>query len=152
MIKIIFVCHGNICRSPMAEYIFKDMVKKAGVENRFEIQSAATSREEIGNDIYPPAKAKLKEKGIPFNRHQARRITEDDCRYFDYVILMDKNNAVNFGRMFGGAYTDKEYRLLDFADVPGDVADPWYTDDFETAYRDIERGCRGLLKKLQNIE
>ena len=144
-IKVLFVCHGNICRSPMAEYIFKDMVRKAGLEDEFEIHSAATSREEIGNDIYPPAKAKLREKGIPFDRHHARQITMTDCSYYDYLILMDDFNIRNFNRMFDGAYTDKVHLLLDFSDDPGNVTDPWYTGNFETTYQDIVKGCKALL-------
>ncbi|MBQ7145684.1 MAG: low molecular weight phosphotyrosine protein phosphatase [Lachnospiraceae bacterium] len=149
MIKILFVCHGNICRSPMAEFVMKKLVREAGREREFEIASAATSREEMGNDIYPPAKRCLSAHGIPYEKHAARQILPQDVLYYDYIVAMEAYNLRNLRRLLGSLYTQQEARfslLLDFADRPGEVADPWYSGDFETAFRDIERGCRGLLK------
>lgn len=149
MIKILFVCHGNICRSPMAEFVMKKLVWEAGRESEFEIASAATSREEMGNDIYPPAKRCLSAHGIPYEKHAARQILPQDVLYYDYIVAMEAYNLRNLRRLLGSLYTQQEARfslLLDFADRPGEVADPWYSGDFETAFRDIERGCRGLLK------
>lgn len=150
MFKILFVCHGNICRSPMAEFVFKDMVRKAGLEDCFEIGSAATSREEIGNDIYPPAKRALTEHGIAFERRGARQMTRADLDNYDYVIAMEEYNLRNISRMFGEAAAEKVSLLMEHTDRPGDVSDPWYTGDFETAYRDISEGCAELLRKLQS--
>lgn len=141
MIKILFVCHGNICRSVSAQYIMEDLAKKNGVE--LYVSSAATSREEIGNDIYPPAKRKLKEKGIPFSRHYARQATMSDYLSYDYLICMDENNMRNLNRMFNNDPDHKIYKLLS-----RDVSDPWYTNDFETAYNDIFEGCKAWLEKL----
>ena len=149
MIKILFVCHGNICRSPMAEFVMKKLVREAGRESEFEIASAATSREEIGNDIYPPAKRCLAAHGIPYEKHAARQISPQDVLYYDYIVAMEAYNLRNLRRLLGSLYTQQEARfslLLDHTDRPGEVADPWYSGDFETAFRDIERGCRGLLK------
>ena len=149
MIKILFVCHGNICRSPMAEFVMKQLVREAGRESEFEIASAATSREEMGNDIYPPAKRCLSAHGIPYEKHAARQISPQDVLYYDYIVAMEAYNLRNLRRLLGSLYTQQEARfslLLDFADRPGEGADPWYSGDFETAFRDIERGCRGLLK------
>jgi len=147
MIKILFICHGNICRSPMAEYILKDMVKRQGRETDFDIQSAATSREEIACDIYPPAKRILQAHGIEFSHHEARQVTEYSMENSDIVIIMDDNNARNLNRMFGDKYQSKVYKLMSFAGENRDVSDPWYTDDFETAFKDIEAGCMGLLER-----
>ena len=149
MIKILFVCHGNICRSTMAEFVMKKLVREAGRESEFEIASAATSREEIGNDIYPPAKRCLSAHGIPYEKHAARQISPQDVLYYDYIVAMESYNLRNLRRLLGSLYTQQEARfslLLDFTDRPGEVADPWYSGDFETAFRDIECGCRGLLK------
>ena len=149
MTRILFICHGNICRSPMAEFVMKKLVREAGRESEFEIASAATSREEIGNDIYPPAKRCLSAHGIPYEKHAARQISPQDVLYYDYIVAMESYNLRNLQRLLGRVYTQQEARfslLLDFADRPGEVADPWYSGDFETAFRDIERGCRGLLK------
>ena len=140
MTRILFVCHGNICRSPMAEFILKDMVKKAGCEDRFLIESAATSAEELGNDMYPPAKAKLREKGIPFSRRAARQIRRSDYAAFDRIIGMDSYNVRNLERFFGG---DPEGKISMLLDRP--VADPWYTDDFDSTYADLIEGCTNLL-------
>ena len=149
MTRILFICHGNICRSPMAEFVMKKLVREAGRESEFEIASAATSREEIGNDIYPPAKRCLSAHGIPYEKHAARQISPQDVLYYDYIVAMEAYNLRNLRRLLGSLYTQQEARfslLLDFADRPGEVADPWYSGDFETAFRDIERSCRGLLK------
>ena len=148
MNKILFVCHGNICRSPMAEYILKDMVRKAGQEADFEIASAATSREELGNDMYPPAKAILKEHCVPFGRHHARQITASDFDYYDYVIVMEGRQIASMAMRFPRESMGKLSRLMDYTARPGDVSDPWYSRDFETAYRDIAEGCEGLLAAL----
>lgn len=146
MVKVLFVCHGNICRSPMAEYIFKNMVNKLGISNDFEIHSAATSREEIGNDIYPPAKTCLNKHNVPFIRHYARQITNKDLEYYDYIIAMEDFNIQNLNRTVGDS--DKYSLLLDYTDSPGNISDPWYTGDFETAYKEIDKGCKCFLMKL----
>lgn len=149
MIKILFVCHGNICRSPMAEFIMKDLVKKKGLEDKFEIASCATSNEEIGNTVYPKAKRKLLEHGISCEGKTARRMTTDDYKYYDYIIGMDSFNIRNMMRITGEDTERKISLLMDFTDSPKDVEDPWYTDDFESAYNDIKKGCEGLLKETE---
>ena len=141
MIKILFVCHGNICRSPMAEYIMKDLVKKANRPDQFYISSA-------GNSIYPPARRKLREHGIVADGHRARRMERRDYQDYDYLIGMEQYNIRNMMRILGGDPGGKVRRLLDFTDGPGDIDDPWYTDDFDTTYQEILRGCRVLLDKL----
>lgn len=146
MIKILFVCHGNVCRSPMAEYILKKLVKDKGIEKDFEIASAATSREEIGNDIYPPAKTCLNNHNIPFKRHYARQINKDDLLYYDYIIAMENYNIGNIKRVVGES--NNYSLLLDYTESPGDIADPWYTGDFEGVYIEILKGCEGLIKKI----
>ena len=146
--RILFICHGNICRSPMAELILKDMVEKAGIADNFEIASAATSTEEIGNDIYPPAKRILTQKGIKFNSRQARQITRKDYDYYDFIIAMDENNLRNLKRMLGEDTEHKISLMMDYAGKHRDVADPWYTGDFETTFRDLAEGCEALLKTL----
>ena len=143
MTKVLFVCHGNICRSTMAQSIFTDLARKRGVLSMFEIDSAATSREEIGNPMYPPAVRILAKHGVPRAEHRARQMDMDDYRYFDHIIVMDSENYCNAGRMTGGDPDGKVSYLLDRA-----VADPWYTDDFETAYQDILLGCGQLLDDL----
>ena len=148
MIKALFVCHGNICRSPMAEFILKDMVKKAGLESEFEIRSAATSTEEIGNPVYPPAKAKLAEYGISCAGKTAVRMTKSDYDYYDCIIAMDRHNLRNMKNFIGSDDKIKVSLMMDYTDRGGDVADPWYTGDFETTRRDITEGCKGFLKKL----
>ena len=148
MIKILFVCHGNICRSPMAEFVMKQLVREAGCADRFEIASCAVSREEIGNDLYPPAKAKLREKGVPFGHRCARQITRADYEAADYILLMDRQNRRWLDRLLGGDPAGKVHLLLEYAGRSDSVADPWYTGDFEAAYQDILEGCRGLLAAL----
>lgn len=149
MIRILFVCHGNICRSPMAAYVMRDMVDKAGLSDRFIINSAATSREEIGNPVYPPARRKLAEHGITCERHAARQLRSSDYDEYDLLIGMDHANIRNMQRMCGGDPNEKIRLLLDYTDRPGqEVADPWYTGNFEATWRDVEDGCRGLLQNL----
>ena len=150
MIKILFVCHGNICRSPMAEFVMKDLVKKAGLDAQFHIESAATSTEEIGNPVYPPAKRKLAEHGIDCTGKAARQLKNKDYDRFDLLIGMDRANLRNMHRICGGDCDGKMHLLMDFTDYPGDVADPWYTNDFETAWHDVLEGCRGLLRQLSH--
>lgn len=148
MHKILFICHGNICRSPMAEFVMKKMVKEAGLESQFEIASAATSTEEIGNPVYPPARRKLAEHGISCTGKTARQMTRRDYDYYDQIIAMDRNNLRNLKRMFGEDTEHKISLLMDYAHRPGDVADPWYTGDFEATWRDVCEGCEALLKSM----
>ncbi len=148
MVKILFVCLGNICRSPMAEFTMKDLVRREGLEAAFEIASAATSREELGNPVYPPARRKLAEKGISCDGKTARQITKADYAYYDYIIGMDHSNLRNMQRAFGGDPAGKLSLLLDYTNRPGQVADPWYTGDFDATWQDVSEGCRGLLDKL----
>lgn len=146
MIKILFVCHGNICRSPMAEFVMKDLVEKRGLSSEFEIASAATSCEEIGNPIHYGTKRKLDEVGITnYGKKRARRMTKEDYQKYDYLIGMDQWNIRNMNRMLGSDPDRKVYRLLDFSHNPRDIADPWYTGDFEITYTDILEGCEALL-------
>ena len=150
MIRVLFICHGNICRSPMAEFIMKDLVRKAGREAEFEIASAATSTEEIwngvGNPVYPPAKRKLAEHGISCEGKRARQITAADGEYYDLLVCMDSANVRNTKRVCG--HEEKVHLLMEYAGECRDVADPWYTGDFETTWRDVLAGCEGLLNKL----
>ncbi len=148
MVKILFICHGNICRSPMAEFVMKDLVDKAGLSGQFFIESAATSAEEIGNPVYPPAKRKLAEHGIFCEGKTARRLRREDCEKYDLLVGMDRENLHAMRRICGGDPAGKLCLLLDFTDTPGEVADPWYTGDFDATWRDVEVGCRGLLKAL----
>ena len=150
MTKILFVCHGNICRSPMAEFVMKDLVKKAGLEEQFQIASAATSTEEIGNPVYPPARRKLAEHGISCAGKTARQLTKADCALYDLLIGMDRANIRNMARICSGDPDGKIKRLLDFADRPGDVADPWYTGDFDATWRNVLEGCQRMLARLMN--
>ena len=145
--RVLFICHGNICRSPMAEFVLKDMVRKRGMEDRFEIASAATSREEIGNPVYPPARRKLAEHGIACTGHRARQMTKEDYDRYDMIICMDDNNKRNIMRMTGGDPDNKISLLLDFTERTGQqVADPWYTGNFDATWRDVTEGCEGLLR------
>ena len=148
MVKILFVCHGNICRSPMAEFVMKDLVKKAGREAEFEIASAATSSEEIGNPVYPPARRKLAEHGISCAGKTARQLTRADYDRWDLLIGMDQANLRNMRRLFPEDPGQKLHLLMDYTARPGQVADPWYTGDFEATWNDVLEGCQGLLQKL----
>lgn len=148
MIKILFICHGNICRSPMAEYMMKDMVRKAGREKDFYMESAATSREEIGNDIHRGTKAKLREAGIPFERRSARQVTKQDYEDFDYLILMDRENKRGLSRIIHEDPDGKIHMLLSFAGKDRDIADPWYTGNFDETFDDIKEGLTAFLSNL----
>ena len=148
MKKILFICHGNICRSPMAEFVMKKLVENEGLEHQFEIASAATSTEEIGNPVYPPARRKLAEHGIGCEGKTARQMTRQDYAYYDYIVAMDHNNLRNLKRMFGEDTDQKISLLMDYTNRPGDVADPWYTGDFEATWQDVSEGCARLLEYL----
>ena len=149
MIKILFICHGNICRSPMAEYILKDMVRKYGLEEKFYIESAATSYEEIGKPGYPPARAELAKHGIGCRGHAARKLVKADFEEFDYLIAMEEYNLRNIRREFGEALAKKVSLLLDYTDMPGDIDDPWYTGSFDVTYNEIVMGCEGFLATIE---
>ena len=149
MIKILFVCHGNICRSPMGEFILKDLVQKAGLSDRFHIESAATSTEEIGNPVYPPARRKLGEHGIDCGGHHARQLRREDYDRWDLLLGMDDANIRNMKRICGGDPEGKILRLMDLTHRPGPVADPWYTGDFERTWQDVSLGCEALLERLK---
>ena len=152
MIRILFVCHGNICRSPMAEFVMKDMVRRKGLEHRYEIASAATSREEIGNPVYPPARRKLAENGISCEGHHARQMTKADYEYYDLIVCMDKANVKNAQRIAGGDSENKIILLLNYTSRKcSEVADPWYTGDFEATWQDVTDGCRGLIESLEHV-
>ena len=146
MINVLFVCHGNICRSPMAEFMFKTLVKERGKDEFFNIESAAVSDEETGNPVYPPARQILSLHGISCSGKRARRISEDDYMRFGYIIAMDRSNMRYLGRMLPSM--DKTYLLMSFAGEDRDVADPWYTGDFETCFEDIDAGCRAFYSFL----
>ena len=147
MIKILFICHGNICRSPMAEFVMKDLVKKAGLADQFEIASAATSREEIGNPVHRGTRNKLKQYGISVDGKDAVQMTSADYRYYDYIIAMERYNLRNMERFVHGDPDHKVHLLLDFTDRKGDIADPWYTGNFDETYDDVLEGCQGLLSE-----
>lgn len=141
MIKILFVCHGNICRSPMAEFVFQDMVNKAGLAHKFRIASCATSREELGNPVYPPARRELASHGIRCDGHRARQITRKDLEEYDYIYYMDSNNRRNLNRMFPDF---QDFRPF----LSRDVADPWYSGDFNQTWLDVQEGCKRILEEL----
>ena len=142
MHKILFVCHGNICRSPMAEFVLKDMVKKAGRSGEFQIASVATSREELGNPVYPPARRELNRHGITCDGHRARQITQADVDNYDYIYYMDSNNARNLARLF-----PRQTKFMPF--LSRNVADPWYSGDFTQTWLDVQEGCTKILEELQ---
>ena len=146
-IRILFVCHGNICRSPMAEFIMKDMARRAGCADRFVVASAATTTEELGNDMYPNAKEELKKHGIPFERRQARQLRRGEYADWDYIVAMDGENLYDIPALLGADPERKVRLLLSFAGDERPVSDPWYTRDFATAYRDISLGCKALLEE-----
>ena len=148
MVRILFVCHGNICRSPMAEMVLKHMVRERGLTD-YVIDSAAVSREEIGNPVYPPAKRELAARGIPCGDHRARQITAEDYDQWDHLVGMDMSNIVRMLRTFGGDPDHKVHRLMDFTGKPADVADPWYSDRFDLCYEDVHKGCEALLKYVE---
>ena len=148
IIKVLFVCHGNICRSTMAQGVFMDMIRKKHLEDRFYADSAATSREEIGNPPHYGTRRKLAEVGIPLIPHRAVQMTRNDYLEYDYLIGMDTANIRNMTRIAGGDPQNKIYKLLSFAGSGRDVADPWYTGDFDSTYRDVVEGCTGLLNDL----
>ena len=150
MIKILFVCHGNICRSPMAEFVMKKMVQDLQLSAKFEIASAATSTEEIGNPVYPPAKRMLERHGIDCSQKTARQMTVSDYKYYDYIVLMDQNNLHNLRWILPPeALKDRKISLLmDWVGKSRDVADPWYTGDFEATWRDVNEGCKAMLDAI----
>ena len=154
MVKIMFVCHGNICRSPMAELIFKKMVAERGISAEFEIRSSATSTEEIwngiGNPVYPPARAELAKHGISADGKRAVQLQRSDYDKYDLFIGMDSANIRNMHIILGGDPEGKIRKMMDYTSRPGDVADPWYSDRFDVAYRDIYDGCKALLEIIKN--
>ena len=147
MTKILFVCHGNICRSPMAEFLMKELVCEKGLQNEFYIESAATSTEEIGNGVYPPVKRILKARGIDCSAKHARQMTRADYDKFDYIVCMDERNLRNMGYIAIDS-KNKYSRLLDYTNDPHDVADPWYSGDFATTEREVQQGCEALLNHI----
>lgn len=151
MIKIMFVCLGNICRSTMAEYVLKDMVQKLGIADEFYITSSATSREEIGNPVHYGTRSKLREEGIYCGDHRAIQLTKADLENYDYIIGMDSANIRNITRIFG-TESDKVSRLLDFTSNCRDIADPWYTGNFDETFADVTEGCSALLKVLKKTK
>jgi hypothetical protein len=149
MTKILFICHGNICRSTMAEFYMKHIVNKAGLNDSIYIESAGTSCEEIGNDIHYGTKQKLDEMGIPYTRRKARQVTVDDYHNFDYLIIMDENNGRNLKRIIGNDIDSKVYKAMSFVGESSDVKDPWYTGNFDETYDDISRSCDALLELIK---
>ncbi len=148
MLKVLMICHGNICRSTMAEFVLKDMVQKRGLAHKFLIESAGTSTEELGNDIHYGTKQKLQEVGIPFEKRRARQVKSEDYDKFDYLICMDKNNIRNLSRIVPEDKQGKISMLLNFAGRKDDIADPWYTGNFDATYNDVVCGCLAFLNKL----
>lgn len=153
MIKILFICHGNICRSTMAEYVMKDIVRKADMESHFFIDSAATSREEIGNPVHPGTRRKLQQEGVPCGDHRARQMTKEDYQKFDYLIGMDSANIRNMNCILGTDPQGKVHKLLEYGEILRDIADPWYTGNFDATWKDVKEGCEGLFAWLmeQNL-
>ena len=144
--KILFVCHGNICRSPMAEFVFRKMVSDAGISDKFEVESRATSAEELGNPVYPPARAELLRHGLTCDGKYAVQLTRLDYDKYDLIIGMDGANIRNMHRLFGGDPDKKIKKLMDYTARGGDVDDPWYSGEFSVTYRDVFEGCAALLK------
>ena len=149
MIKILFVCLGNICRSPMAEYVFKDLVEKKGLKDKFYIKSAATSYEEEGNDMHYGTKRKLEELNIKYEKHVARRMHKSYYEKYDLILGMEERNIKNINKIIENDEEKKVHRLLDFSKKPRDIADPWYTGNFDKTYEDIKEGCEDLLKYIE---
>ncbi len=149
MIRILFVCHGNICRSTMAQFVMKDLVKKAGLSEQFFIDSAGTSNEEEGHGVHPGTVVKLRAMGVPVGNHRARKITQDDLHSFDYIIGMDDANMRSLERMASPNLWSKFSKLLSYAGIADDIADPWYTGNFDETYEDVSAGCKGLLQQLK---
>ncbi|MBU3841295.1 MAG: low molecular weight phosphotyrosine protein phosphatase [Candidatus Ruminococcus intestinipullorum] len=147
-IKILFVCHGNICRSTMAEYVMKDLVSKSGLAEQFYIDSAATSREEIGNPVHPGTRKKLQQENIPCGNHRARQLQKEEYNQYDYLIGMDNWNIRNIMRIIKEDPQKKVYKLLEFANKEEEIADPWYTGNFDKTYEDVRKGCEGLLAEI----
>ena len=147
--KIMFVCHGNICRSPMAEAIFRNMVEKEGLGDKIHVNSSATSYEEIGNPVHIGTKKKLSEKGISTEGLYASKLKKSDIKEYDYIFTMDQNNMNNIKNEFGNIDGKKIMKLLDITDNPRDIADPWYTGDFDLTYNDILDGCNSLMEKIK---
>ena len=152
MIKILFICHGNICRSTMAQSVMQYLVERRGLSHSFQIDSAATSREEIGNPVHPGTVRKLQKENIPVIPHRAVQMKASDYEEYDYLIGMDSANLRNMRRIVGGDSEKKMFLLLEFAGEKGDIADPWYTGNFEDTYREVRRGCEGLLGHLLKEE
>lgn len=150
MYKIMFVCHGNICRSPMAEFLFKKMITERGVAHKYTVASSATSTEEIGNPVYPPARRELARHGISCDGKYAVQLMRSDYEKYDLFVAMDSRNTVNMTRIFGGDPDGKIRKLMNYTSRGGDVADPWYTGEFDVAYRDVYDGCNELLNILEN--
>lgn len=149
MIKVLFLCHGNICRSTMAEMVLKHLTRTRDIAHLFHIDSAATSREEIGNGVHYGTRRKLAEVGVPCEDHRAKQVTPKDYETFDYLIVMDTNNVRNLNRIIGSDPDKKVYKLLDFTERPGaSIADPWYTGNFDETYNDVLEGCEGFLNYL----
>ncbi len=149
MKKVMFICHGNICRSPMGEMILKHMLRERGREQEFVVASAATSTEEIGNPIYPPARAELARNGILVEKRRARQVTKGEYADWDVFLCMDHYNVRNLHRIFGSDPEGKIHLLMDYTSRPGEVSDPWYSDRFDIAFRDIWEGCEGVLKQMK---
>ena len=147
-VRVLFVCHGNICRSPMAQCVMQHQVNQAGLADRFTIDSVATTTEEIGNPLYPPARCKLSEKGIPILQHRARKIRADEAFTWDYIVCMDEENLWHLQRILGRGNMGNVSTLLSYIGETREVADPWYTGDFEATYRDVDAGCRALLAHI----
>ncbi len=152
MPKVMFICHGNICRSPMAEFVLKDMVAKRGLQDKFQIASSATSREEIGNPVHYGTRNLLSRYGISTAGKYAVQLTRKDYEEYDYLIAMDRFNLSNIRRIIGEDRENKVSLLLDYTERKGDIADPWYTGDFETTYRDVLEGCEGFMAFLRRKE